>query len=174
MKAKDLAQMGVRIDRAIAWEPHLNAAMAEFGIDTPIRRAAFLAQVLHESGLLRWVTEIWGPTPAQSRYEGRKDLGNVRPGDGIRFKGRGLIQTTGRDNYNTTGRALGVDLLTSPEILAEPAWAARSAAWYWQSRKLNALADSGDFLALTRRINGGTNGLADRMALHSAATEALA
>lgn len=175
MTPKQLAlSTGARIDRATEFLPHIESAMAEFGIDTVERQAAFLAQIGHESGGLKYTTEIWGPTSAQSRYEGRKDLGNVRPGDGIRFKGRGLIQTTGRDNYNTTGRALGVDLLTHPELLAEPALAARSAAWYWQSRKLNQFADSGDFLTLTRRINGGTNGLADRMALHSAATEALA
>lgn len=175
MTPKQLAlSTGARIDRATAFLPHIEAAMEEFGIDTPARQAAFLAQIGHESGGLKYTVEIWGPTPAQSRYEGRKDLGNVRPGDGIRFKGRGLIQTTGRDNYDATGRALGVDLLLNPELLAEPALAARSAAWYWQSRKLNQFADSCDFLTLTRRINGGLNGIDDRLALHSAATEALA
>ena len=175
MTPKQLAlSTGARIDRASAFLPHIEAAMAEFDIDTPERQAAFLAQIGHESGGLKYMTEIWGPTPAQSRYEGRKDLGNVQVGDGIRYKGRGLIQTTGRANYAATGRALGIDLIANPEQLAEPELAARSAAWFWQSRKLNALADSGDFVTLTRRINGGTNGLADRMALHSAATEALA
>lgn len=165
---------GARIDRATAFLPHIEAAMAEFGIDTPARQSAFLAQIGHESGGLRYTTEIWGPTPAQARYEGRKDLGNVRPGDGSRFRGRGLIQTTGRDNYNATGRALGIDLLANPELLAKPVWAARSAGWYWQSRKLNALADTKDFLALTKRINGGTNGLDDRLALYAAAQAVLA
>lgn len=165
---------GARIDRATAFLPHIAAAMAEFGIDTPVRQAAFLAQIGHESGNLRYTSEIWGPTPVQSRYEGRADLGNTQPGDGSRFRGRGLIQTTGRHNYAATGNALGVDLLANPHLLAEPALAARSAGWYWQAHNLNALADTGDFLRLTKRINGGTNGLADRMALHSAATEALA
>ncbi len=175
MTPKQLAlATGARIDRATAFLPHIVSAMAEFGIDSPARQAAFLAQIGHESGGLKYTTEIWGPTPAQSRYEGRKDLGNVQTGDGIRYKGRGLIQTTGRANYAATGRALGVDLIANPEQLAEPVLAARSAAWFWQSRKLNALADSGDFVTLTRRINGGLNGLDDRMALHSAATEALA
>lgn len=175
MTPKQLAlATGARIDRATAFLPHIVSAMAEFGIDSPARQAAFLAQIGHESGGLKYTTEIWGPTPAQSRYEGRKDLGNVQVGDGIRYKGRGLIQTTGRANYAATGRALGIDLIANPEQLAEPVLSARSAAWFWQSRKLNAFADSGDFLTLTRRINGGLNGLDDRMALHSAATEALA
>ena len=175
MTPKQLAlATGARIDRATAFLPHIVSAMAEFGIDSPARQAAFLAQIGHESGGLKYTTEIWGPTPAQSRYEGRKDLGNVQVGDGIRYKGRGLIQTTGRANYAATGRALGVDLIANPEQLAEPVLAARSAAWFWQSRKLNTLADSGDFVTLTRRINGGLNGIDDRMALHSAATEALA
>lgn len=175
MTPKQLAiATGARIDRATEFLPHIEAAMSEFGIDTPERQAAFLAQIGHESGGLKYTTEIWGPTAAQSRYEGRKDLGNVRPGDGFRYRGRGLIQTTGRDNFNATGRALGIDLLTTPERLSEPSLAARSAAWYWQSRKLNQFADSGDFLTLTRRINGGVNGLADRMALHVAAQGVLA
>lgn len=175
MTPKQLAlSTGARIDRATAFLPHIEAAMSEFGIDTPERQAAFLAQIGHESGGLKYTTEIWGPTAAQSRYEGRRDLGNVRPGDGVRFKGRGLIQTTGRDNYQTTGIALGVDLLANPERLAEPSLAARSAAWYWQSRKLNQFADNGDFLTLTRRINGGLNGIDDRLALYVLAQEALA
>ena len=175
MTPKQLAiATGARIDRATAFLPHIEAAMAEFGIDTPTRQAAFLAQIGHESGGLKYTVEIWGPTPAQSRYEGRKDLGNVQTGDGFRFKGRGLIQTTGRANYDTTGRALGVDLIAHPELLAEPVWAARSAAQFWQSRKLNQFADNSDFVGLTRRINGGTNGLADRVALHVAAQGALA
>jgi len=164
---------GARIDRATEWLPHINAAMREFGIDNRARQAAFLAQIGHESGGLRWVVELWGPTPAQSRYEGRKDLGNTEPGDGYRFKGRGLIQTTGRANYATTGEALGVDLIGDPLLLAQPELAARSAGWYWASRGLNELADVGDFRRITIRINGGTNGYADRLALYEAAKEVL-
>lgn len=174
MTPKELALCtGARIDRAAEYLPHIQAAMAEYEINTPLRKAAFLAQIGHESGGLHWTTELWGPTPAQSRYEGRKDLGNVRPGDGARFKGRGLIQTTGRDNYNSTGRALGVDLLANPELLAEPILAARSAAWYWHSRGLNPLADVGDFHRITIRINGGINGMDDRLAKYAAAKEVL-
>ena len=123
---------GARIDRATEYLPHLVAAMDEFDINTPQRQAMFLAQIGHESGYLRYTVEIWGPTPAQSRYEGRKDLGNVQIGDGYKFRGRGLLQTTGRDNYRATGQALGVDLWASPELLGQPALAARSAAWFWE------------------------------------------
>ena len=160
---------GARIDRATEWLPAIEAAMAEFGIDTPPRQAAFLAQIGHESGGLHWSVEIWGPTEAQRRYEGRRDLGNVQIGDGYRFRGRGLIQTTGRANYVATGKALGVDLIAKPELLAQPELAARSAAWYWKSRNLNALADAGDFERITRKINGGLNGQAERIALWESA-----
>lgn len=175
MTPQDLAQAsGARLDRAVKWLPHIEAAMAEFEINTPVRQAAFLAQIGHESGGLHWVTELWGPTPAQVRYEGRRDLGNVEPGDGYRFRGRGLIQTTGRENFRTVGRVLGVDLELGPERLSEPELAARSAGWYWRSRGLNALADVGDFRRITLRINGGFNGLQDRLARFEAAKAVLA
>ena len=165
---------GARIDRAVEYLPHLEAAMAEFEINTPQRQAMFLAQVGHESGGLHWLVEIWGPTSAQLRYEGRADLGNTRPGDGYKFRGRGLLQTTGRDNYRATGQVLGVDLWAMPELLGQPALAARSAAWFWSARGLNQIADRGDNIAATKRINGGVNGLADRQALYAAATKAFA
>ena len=103
--------------------------MREFDINTPLRQAAFLAQVGHESGGLHWLVELWGPTLAQRHYEDRDDLGNTIPGDGLRFRGRGLLQTTGRSNYLRTGKALGVDLIANPEKLAEPELASRSAGW---------------------------------------------
>lgn len=162
---------GARIDRAREWLPYIAAAMEEFHIDTAQRKAMFLAQIGHESGGLHWAVELWGPTEAQKRYEGRKDLGNTQPGDGYKYRGRGLIQTTGRDNYRGTGQALGVDLLSNPEMLGQPTLASRSAGWYWHSRGLNEIADSGDFIKVTKRINGGTNGLADRQALYAAAQE---
>lgn len=165
---------GARIDRATEWLPYIEAAMAEFGITTPLRQAAYLAQIGHESGGLRYTTEIWGPTAAQSRYEGRKDLGNTQAGDGFKYRGRGLIQTTGRANYLATGAALGVDLIADPERLAEPDLAARSAAWYWHQHGLNMLADVGDFELITRRINGGLNGYAERLELYTIAREVLA
>lgn len=165
---------GARIDRAAEWLPHIEAAMAEYEINTAARQSAFLAQIGHESGGLHWVSEIWGPTGQQTRYEHRADLGNNQPGDGYRFRGRGLLQTTGRANYETTGKALGVDLLSNPELLETPALAARSAAWYWHSRGLNKLADIGDFVCITHRINGGLTGYQERLALFGAAKEALA
>jgi putative chitinase len=165
---------GARIDRAEEWLPFIEAAMDEFGISTPERQAAFLSQIGHESGGLHWSSEIWGPTGAQQRYEGRKDLGNTEPGDGFRFKGRGLIQTTGRANYEATGDALGVDLISDPVQLAQPELAARSAAWFWANRGLNELADAGEFERITKRINGGLNGYAQRCELWEAAKEVLA
>lgn len=175
MTPKDLANAtGARIDRATAFLPYIEAAMAEFDISTRERKAAFLAQIGHESGGLRWLVELWGPTPAQARYEGRKDLGNTQPGDGYRYRGRGLIQITGRANYEECGAALGADLVNEPEKLGEPELAARSAAWFWDSRGLNELADSGDFEKVTRRINGGLNGYADRVARLEMAMSALA
>lgn len=152
----------------------LNDAMAEFGINTPARQAAFLAQVAHESGSLRYVEEI-----ASGRaYEGRADLGNVRPGDGFKFKGRGLIQITGRANYRACSIALYRDerLLDKPELLEQVDAACRSAAWFWQNRSLNTWADAGDeaaFRKITRAINGGFNGLADRIAYYERAKEVL-
>lgn len=174
MTPQDLARCtGARIDRAAEWLPFIEAAMDEFDINTPARQAAFLAQIGHESGGLHWTTEIWGPTIAQSHYEGRADLGNTEPGDGFKFKGRGLIQTTGRNNYLLTGQALGIDLVADPTLLAQPEMAARSAAWFWKQHGLNELADVGDFMRITRKINGGTNGIEDRLVLWTSAKEVL-
>jgi putative chitinase len=118
---------------------------------------------------MRYTTEIWGNTAAQLRYEGRKDLGNTVEGDGFRFRGRGLIQTTGRYNYVKTAAALGIDCVNNPDLLAEPSNAARSAAWWWQSHNLNRFADTGDIVGCTKVINGGTNGLEQRKKLYTAA-----
>jgi putative chitinase len=139
--------------------------MALYAIDSLKRQAAFLAQVGHESGRLIYVRELWGPTPAQEGYEGRADLGNTEPGDGFKFRGRGLIQVTGRANYATCGAALCLPLTDSPELLESPSNAAQSAAWFWNSRGLNAFADVMDFETITRRVNGGLNGWDDRVAL---------
>lgn len=172
-----VACTGARIDRAQTFAPVVDAAMAEFGIDTPRRQAAFLAQVGHESGGLHWLIELWGPTPAQRAYEPpsdkAKELGNTQPGDGLRFRGRGLIQVTGRSNYRACGAALGADLETFPELLSEPGMACRSAGWYWQSRDLNTFADADDFETLTKRINGGLTHYDERLALWAAAKQAL-
>ncbi|EGH99587.1 glycoside hydrolase family 19 protein [Pseudomonas syringae] len=160
--------------RAGVFVPALNTAMGKYQIITRERITAFLAQIGHESGQLRYVREIWGPTSQQLGYEGRKDLGNTVAGDGSKYRGRGLIQITGRANYAECGEALGLDLIHHPELLEQPEHATMSAAWYWSSRGLNSLADKGDFLQITRRINGGTNGLADRQALYDRALKVLA
>jgi putative chitinase len=140
--------------------------MAEYEINTLVRTAAFIAQIGHESGGFLYTTELWGPTAAQQSYEPpsakSKALGNTETGDGRRFRGRGLIQITGRANYQECGTALKVDLISQPELLAGDGLAARSAAWWWMKHGCNALADGGDFKALTRRINGGLNGIDDR------------
>ena len=158
--------------------PHLNKAMAEYGIDSMMRTAAFVAQLAHESGEFRWMEELWGPTPAQRRYEPVTDLsqrlGNTEPGDGKRFKGRGPIQLTGRANYQRFGGLLGLDLVGAPERAAAPEAAFRVAALYWKSRGLNELADADAFREITRRINGGFNGLADRQNYYSRAKAVLA
>lgn len=159
----------VSAERATAMAPHLNRAMQEAGINTPKRAAAFIAQLGHESGQLRYFEEL-----ASGRaYEGRRDLGNTQPGDGTRYKGRGPIQLTGRANYEAASRALGVDLVKNPELAARPDVGFRVAAWYWNSRGLNQLADKGDFDGITQRINGGQNGAADRRHLHQLASSVL-
>jgi len=109
------------------------------------RVAAFIAQIGHESGQMIYVREIWGPTPAQVKYEGRKDPGSTFPGDGFKYRGRGLIQITGRANYAACGEGLGLDLINQPELLEQPKSACLSAAWFWATNGLNTLADSGDF-----------------------------
>ncbi len=147
-------------DRIDKWFKPLSDAMSEFEISPkPPRQAAFLSQVAHESGELRYVKEI----ASGKAYEGRKDLGNVNKGDGIKYKGRGLLQVTGRANYASVGKALGLDLINYPELLEEPVNAARSAGYFWKSRGLNELADWMMFEKITRRINGGLNGYADRL-----------
>lgn len=168
-------------NRAEKWRPHLQAAMDEFGITTLERAAHFLAQLAHESGRFAFVRELWGPTRAQLRYEGRKDLGNVEPGDGFRFRGRGLIQITGRHNYFTVGRALGLDLESQPELLEQPAVAARASAWWWAENGLNELADKGNVDHVSDRINrgritaavGDSNGYAERKQLTDRALRVL-
>ena len=154
--------------------PVLNTAMNRYQIVGTKRVAAFIAQIGHESGQLKYVKEIWGPTAAQMRYEGRADLGNTQSGDGSKYRGRGLIQITGRANYKACGEALGLDLVNQPELLEKPQHACMSAAWFWATKGLSPLADDGKFETLTRRINGGVNGLADRQMLYARALKVLA
>lgn len=149
----------------------LNAAMLHRHITGPKRMAAFIAQVGHESGELRYVRELGG-----EHYLSKYDTGTLAArlgntpdadGDGQKYRGRGLIQITGRRNYLACSRALFGDerLLHFPELLEQPQWAAESAAWFWHSNGLNELADQDQFTTITRRINGGLNGLEHRQQL---------
>jgi len=150
----------------------LNKAMVDGGINTPKRQAAFLAQVLHESGRFKYMQEI----ASGKAYEGRRDLGNTQPGDGMRFKGRGPIQLTGRANYIKAGKALGIDLVNNPKLAATPEVGFKTAVWFWNSRNLNQLADKGtqqSFDQITKRVNGGYNGKADRDSLYRKACSEL-
>jgi predicted chitinase len=160
--------------------PFFQSAMTEFEIDRPAREAAFVAQLAHESGELRFMEEIWGPTAAQRRYEPPSTLatklGNTETGDGKRFKGRGPIQITGRANYKRFGDLLGLDLVADPSRAAVPEVAFRVAGLYWSRKGLNELADlatSESFREITRRINGGSNGLADRERFYALARTVL-
>lgn len=138
----------------------LREAMVEFAIDSALRQASFLSQMAHETAELRYMREI----ADGSAYEGRADLGNIVAGDGQRFRGRGGLQATGRAMYEKLAAALGLPLITQPELLEQPGPAMRSAAWIWTvDKKLNALADQDLFGLITKRINGGYNGLDDRL-----------
>ena len=171
----------------------LEAEAAKSGVDTLLRRAHFIAQLAHESGGFKRLVENLNYSAerievvfpklkdragelarnpealANAAYGGRKDLGNSSPGDGRRYRGRGLIQLTGRDNYREAGVALGLELVGNPNQAAEPDIAVRVALWFFESRDCNDLADRDDVEAVTRRINGGLNGLADRRRLTEAA-----
>ncbi|BFT62378.1 glycoside hydrolase family 19 protein [Pseudomonas moorei] len=158
----------------------LNQAMDRFQINTRLRMAAFIAQVGHESGQFRYVQELGGDQYLSKYDTGplAKRLGNTpeADGDGQKYRGRGLIQVTGHANYLACSKALFGDdrLLRAPELLEQAEWAAKSAAWFWNSRNLNALADVADISGITRRINGGLNGLAERLAIYSTAMKVLA
>jgi N-acetylmuramoyl-L-alanine amidase len=173
---------GARAAVAAQFLPFIQEACRKYNIDTPARQLAFLAQVGHESGGLFYTEEL----ASGKAYEGRNDLGNTHEGDGPRYKGRGLIQITGRSNYGALAKAFGIDLIAYPEKLGgknsgvctdeQMLYAALSAGWFWNSRSLNTLADGIDihkpideetnmrqFKLITRRINGGYNGLQDRV-----------
>ena len=157
----------------------LNLAMLNRQINTPQRAAAFLAQIGHESGELHYVREL-GSDQYLSKYDTGSlaaRLGNTpeADGDGQKYRGRGLIQITGRRNYLACSQALFGDdrLLLQPQLLEQPQWACESAAWFWQSNGLNELADKGQFTTITRRINGGLNGLDDRLHLWARAKAVL-
>jgi putative chitinase len=166
------AIIGRRDEDSVAVYPDLVETMPVYGIDTPEREAMFLSQAIHETGGFRWLEEI----ASGQAYENREDLGNTEPGDGVKFKGRGIFQLTGRANYARCSQALFDSeraLIDHPELVAEPITAVASACWYWQWKGLNKLADKRDVMGVTRKINGGLNGLADRQRLYNRALFAL-
>lgn len=181
---------GARPDRANLCLTALVQAMQLYQIDTPKRQAMFLANVGHETGGLRFLTELWGPTEVQKRYEGRKDLGNTQPGDGAKFKGHGMLQITGRYNHAAARDRLRKrfpeldvpDFEAEPEKLAEPEWAALSAGDFIERTNCQVWADMDSFDGYCDEINkgrktaadGDSNGWADRLKLYKAAMRALA
>jgi putative chitinase len=165
--------------RAVLFTPAINGAARRWVINTPKRMAAFLAQVGHESGHLQYVRELGG-TKYLAKYDTgplAERLGNSpeADGDGQFYRGRGLIQVTGRYNYLNCSLALFQDdrLLREPQLLEEPDWAVHSAGWFWFCKELNTLADANEFTRITRIINGGTNGLAERREIWSRARHVL-
>jgi putative chitinase len=165
----------------------LQKALTHYSINSPLRIAHFIAQVAQESGSFRYNEEIW-PNPTlnpqgvatkgsswQLKYEGNTGLGNTQPGDGYRFRGRGLIQLTGRANYTSYGKFIQRDLTsgTNSDLVGQPALAVDAAGWFWNTRNLNSYADKDDVLSITKRINGGTLGLEERKAFLVKAKKAL-
>jgi len=173
------------------WTEPLNEVFAKYDISTPLRQASFIGQCAHESNNFKTLEEnlnykpealmrVWPsrfpdlPTAmkyahnqeaiANKVYGGRMGNGVEETGDGWKYHGRGLIQLTGKENYTHCGEAIGVDLINSPGLLTDPKCAALSAAWFWNKKGLNALADASDFETMTKRINGGLIGLDDRKA----------
>jgi predicted chitinase len=152
------AMPGLSAAKAAAYLPLMETAMRQFSITSKLRSAMWLAQCGHESESFVYFEEI----ASGAAYEGRLDLGNTHPGDGVRFKGRGPIQITGRSNYTAASQALGIDLVGHPEIAAQPQYGFLISAWWWGAHGINAYADRGDVVGATRVINGGENGLSDR------------
>lgn len=201
-RAQLIAIMPLAVERVPFYLDHLNAAMEEFGIDTPARQAAFLSQAAHESAQLRDLVEnlnysadslisIWPRrfSPAEAKdyarqperiankvYAGRMGNGNESSGDGWRYRGRGIFQITGRGNYAACSKDLFNDegvLIEQPELLEQPQSACRSAAWFWNHRELSQWADADDFKTITIRINGGLSGWTDRVGYYERAKNAM-
>lgn len=137
---------------------YMNNAFEAYEINTPLRVQHFLGQAAHETAGFKTLTEY----ASGAAYNGRKDLGNTQPNDGVTFKGRGIFQITGRFNYIKYGKAIGKDLVNNPTLAADPEVAVLTACEYWRANNLSALADKNDLKGITKRINGGYNGLADR------------
>ena len=155
----DISKLGTKLPQAVLDE--IPAIMEKFGVTNPLRLCHFLAQCAHESGNFKWITEF----ASGAAYEGRKDLGNTQTGDGVRFKGRGYIQLTGRANYGKFSTFCGEDCVAKPELVATK-FPMMSAAYFFNANKLWSICDKGstaeDVKAVTKRVNGGYNGLDDR------------
>lgn len=176
--------------KAQTYLPYMNTVLPNFGIDTPLRKAHFLSQLAHESGGLKYseenlnysakalrsvfgkyfktneIAEQYARLPeriANRVYANRMGNGSEISGDGWKFRGRGLIQLTGKDNYQNFAKAFGIDCVNNPDLILEPEIAITSACWYWKKRKINAFADTDDIIMVTKRINGGKHGILDRM-----------
>jgi len=149
----------------------LDAYGEQVGLNTYVRLAQYIAQLAHESGRFKYDREVWGPTAAQKRYEGRADLGNTQTGDGSKFRGYTPIQITGRANataFRDWCRAQGLnppDFAQFPELMNTDPWEGLVPIWFWTTRNLNRYADEGNTEMISRKINGGTNGLSDRLEL---------
>lgn len=175
---RQIMPRGVTLDRFV--EP-LNESMQRFEIDrAPWRQAAYIAQVAHESGQFVYMEEL----ASGAAYDLRSDLGNTEAEaiavarqnnttPGRFYKGHGPIQITGYFNHKQCGEYLGIDLVHEPRLLCEPRWGCLGAGWFWHVKRLNVLADAGDFLTITKRINGGTTHLAERVAYWQAAKAVL-
>lgn len=160
--------------------PLLNSAMTEALINNRLRKCAFIAQVAHESAEFVYMKELGGHDYFMRMYDitgnrpsVAKDLGNLSPGDGAKYPGRGPIQVTGKSNYRECGKSLGLDLINHPELLEKPGNAFRASAWYWKSRGINQAADIPDFKKVTRLINGGLNHYSERLVYYNRALKVI-
>lgn len=151
--------------------PHLNMLMPKYEINTLPRIRHFIAQIAHESNQFNSVTEKYNGTPESyfKKYDGRKDLGNNFAGDGLKFKGRGLIQITGRFNYSCASIDIFKTdiLIAKPEMVERPEIAVEVACWFWKKHHLNSLADNDQLKAITLKINGGLTGLNERQMFYN-------
>lgn len=169
--------VGARAGRNVKFLDPLNQLFESHDINTVNRIAGFLSQIGVESAEFKYVREL-GNTSYFDKYEPRTPLGiklgNTQKGDGAKYKGRGLIQVTGRYNYGVCGKYLGVDILNNPSLLEEPLYAVLSAGWYWESRNINDACDKDDITRITRLVNGGTNHLKERTEYYNQAKKVLA
>jgi putative chitinase len=201
MNSEELAlALKIKPSKAEEWIDAINETFERFDINTPQRQACFLGQCSHESAgftalieslnySAEGLTKVWpkrfpsldvaqpyhrNPEKIANKvYADRMGNGDEASGEGFKYRGRGLIQLTGKDNYEACGEALGADLVNDPDQVSSPKYAALSAGWFWDKNKLNQYADSNDMTTLTKRINGGTHGIDDRIARTQAAIDVL-